>query len=64
MLGLLALTIQFFMAPTHTINGVNYADVWHTTFTVLGLAFIFTGIVTALLTEYVPLLHKDRVPPA
>lgn len=25
--GLLTLTIQFLMAPTHTIGGVNYADV-------------------------------------
>jgi len=34
--GLLALTIQFLMAPTHTIDGINYADVWHTTLKLLG----------------------------
>jgi hypothetical protein len=49
--GLLALTIQFIMAPTHTINGVNYADVWHTALTAIGLALILSGIGTALYTE-------------
>jgi hypothetical protein len=53
--GMLALTIQFLMAPTHTIGGVNYADVWHTTLTALGLASILIGIVTALYTEYASL---------
>ena len=27
--GLLTITIQFIMVPTHTISGFNYADVWH-----------------------------------
>jgi hypothetical protein len=49
--GLLALTIQFIMAPTHTINGVNFADVWHTALTAIGLALILSGIGTALYTE-------------
>jgi hypothetical protein len=35
--GLLTLTVQFIMAPTHTLNGVNYADVWHATLTALAL---------------------------
>lgn len=46
--GLLALTIQFLMAPTHTIGGVNYADVWHATFTVIGAGLILAGAVTAI----------------
>jgi hypothetical protein len=34
--GLLTLTVQFLMAPTHSIGGINYADVWHATLSVLG----------------------------
>ncbi len=49
--GLLALTIQFIMAPTHTIGGVNYADVWHTALTAIGLALILSGVATALYTR-------------
>lgn len=50
--GLLSLTIQFLMAPTHTINGINYADVWHTALTLLGFALILGAAVTAVNTEY------------
>ena len=46
--GLLTLTIQFLMAPTHTIGGINYADVWHTALTLIGLALIVSGMTTAL----------------
>ncbi|MBN2387329.1 MAG: hypothetical protein JXB85_09930 [Anaerolineales bacterium] len=42
--GLLALTIQFLMAPTHTIGGVNYADVWHAALTLIGLGSLLAGI--------------------
>jgi hypothetical protein len=38
--GILSLTIQFLMAPTHTISGVNYADAWHGTLTALGIGLI------------------------
>jgi hypothetical protein len=38
--GLLALTIQLLMAPTHTIGGVNYADVWHVSLAAIGGALI------------------------
>ena len=49
--GLLALTIQFIMAPTHTIGGVNYADVWHATFTVIGAGLIVAGVAAAVYTK-------------
>ena len=51
--GLLSLTIQFLMAPTHTIGGVNYSDVWHATLTVIGLALIGSGVAAALYTRSV-----------
>lgn len=52
--GLLTLTIQFLMAPTHTIGGVNWADAWHTTLTLIGTALILGGIVTLLRIELTP----------
>ena len=51
--GLLSLTIQFLMAPTHTIGGVNYSDVWHATLTVIGLALIGSSMAAALYTRSV-----------
>jgi len=51
--GLLTLTIQFLMAPTHTIGGVNYADVWHAALTAIGLILILCGAGTALYTELI-----------
>ncbi len=59
--GLLALTIQFLMAPTHTIGGINYADVWHITLTFLGLALILGGVVTAAYAEFSSPRRKARV---
>jgi hypothetical protein len=41
--GVLTLTVQFLMAPTHTIGSVNYADVWHVTLTALGLVQLVTA---------------------
>jgi len=49
--GLLALTIQFLMGPTHTINGVNYADVWHIALSLIGSVLILAGGATALYTN-------------
>ena len=51
--GLLALTIQFLMAPTHTIGGVNYADVWHVALSIIGGLLILAGGATALMTSLV-----------
>ncbi|MFH2103389.1 MAG: hypothetical protein ABIJ39_08580 [Chloroflexota bacterium] len=50
--GLLTLTIQYAMAPTHTIGGVNFADVWHVSLTILGAGLILTGIGTMLYTKF------------
>ncbi len=41
--GVLCLTIQFFMAPTHTWGGVNYSDAFHATMTLTGIALLLTG---------------------
>jgi hypothetical protein len=42
--GVIALTIQYWMGPTHTIGGVNYADVWHVQLQLIGWFLIIGGI--------------------
>lgn len=49
--GMLTLTVQFMMAPTHTVDGVNYADVWHRTLTVLGTALAVAGVVSPVVSR-------------
>lgn len=49
--GILSLTIQFLLASTHIIGGINYADVWHTALTFIGLVLILGGVTTAIYTE-------------
>jgi len=46
--GALCLTIQFFMAPTHTWGGVNYGDAFHTTMTVVGSLLMITGVLLVI----------------
>jgi hypothetical protein len=46
--GLLALSVQFVMAPTHTIGGVNYADVWHWALSGIGIALLAGSVVLFL----------------
>jgi len=55
--GVLCLTIQFFMAPTHTWGGVNYADAFNTTMSIVGGALILTGI-TFTLSDLIALKVK------
>ncbi len=47
--GLLTLTIQFLMAPTHIIDGINFADAWHITLSVVGSGMILAGLLSAFL---------------
>ena len=46
--GALTLTIQFLMAPTHTIEGFNYADAWHVSLTVIGSGLMLTALIKAI----------------
>lgn len=43
LVGLLALSIQRMMASTHTWNGVNYADAFNVSMTVIGLVCLLVG---------------------
>ena len=41
--GIVILTVQLWAGPTHVINGVNYADVWHTQMAIIGGTLTFLG---------------------
>jgi len=41
--GLMTLTIQFSMGPTHTWNGVNYADAFNAMMSLVGVASLLAG---------------------
>ena len=59
--GVLCLTIQFFMAPTHTWGGVNYADAFHATMTIVGGLLTLSG--TGLLISERIRINKIAVEP-
>src|SRR4030042_1100780 len=46
--GVIVLTIQYWMGPTHTIGVVNYADIWHVQLQLIGWILIITGVSTFL----------------
>ena len=41
--GIATLTVQFWAGSTHIINGINYADVWHTPLTIIGWLALLLG---------------------
>lgn len=43
LLGIMTLTIQFTMGSTHTWGGVNYADAFNTSMTVIGIGLLLLG---------------------
>jgi len=43
LLGLMTLTIQYTMGSTHTWGGVNYADTFNTSMTVIGVGLLLLG---------------------
>jgi len=46
LLGLLTLTIQYTMGSTHTWGGVNYADAFNVSMTVIGVGLLLLGVGT------------------
>lgn len=60
LLGALTLTIQYSMGPTHTWQGVNYADAFNTWMTAAGLACLLGGLVMlAWLAARSALIDRD-----
>lgn len=49
--GVATLTVQLWAGPTHVINGINYADVWHTPLTIIGWLAVLLG--SAVLGRFV-----------
>lgn len=43
-LGIMTLTIQYTMGATHTWGGMNYADAFNTSMTVIGIGLLFLGV--------------------
>jgi hypothetical protein len=43
LLGIMTLTIQYTMGSTHTWGGVNYADAFNTSMTVIGIGLLLLG---------------------
>lgn len=60
-MGLLCLTIQFLMAPTHTWGGVNYADAFHFTMTAIGCVLCVTGLGMLTSEKLIPAVIKQRI---
>lgn len=42
--GVTVLTVHLWAGPTHTINGFNFADVWHTQLSLLGWGLVSAGL--------------------
>lgn len=54
--GLMTLTIQFSMGPTHTWNGVNYADAFNIMMSMVGIVSLLAGA-----SQFLPVAsHQSR----
>jgi uncharacterized membrane protein len=51
--GLLVLTIQFLMAPPHTIGRINFANVWYAPLSLFGVGLILSGVFTTMCGTFV-----------
>ena len=43
-MGVITLTVQFWVGNTHIINQINFADIWHKEFLIAGITMIVVGI--------------------
>jgi hypothetical protein len=59
--GVLCLTIQIFMAPTHTWNGINYADAYQTSMIVAALICFVIGTALIIPVKKVQVALKERI---
>lgn len=62
LLGIMTLTIQYTMGPTHTWNNVNFADAFNTSMTLTGIGLVLLGM--ALFVNWKGLLESFRKPVA
>lgn len=59
--SLLTLTVQVWAGPTHMMDGVNYADAWHTQLTLLGWALGLLGVLLLFTSPLKKLIRKFTV---
>jgi hypothetical protein len=52
MTGASVLTAHLWAGPTHTFNGINYADVWHLPLSVLGWGLVLAGLGMAVWAQF------------
>lgn len=61
-MGVLCLTIQFWMGSTHTFGGINYADAFHAAMTAIGVLLAGLGAGLLLTPMVKRLLHLSDSP--
>jgi hypothetical protein len=52
-MGLFTLTVQYTMGATHTWGGINYADAFNTSMTVIGIGLLLLGAGIFISLKYV-----------
>ncbi len=62
LLGILTLTIQYTMGPTHTWDNVNYADAFNLSMTGIGIAFFVLGAALFVNWEKLSAVFHKSVP--
>jgi hypothetical protein len=61
LMGFVLLTIHIFAGPTHTWDGINYADIYHIQFQILGWFLVLTGTLANLQAIFkVPEIKPSR----
>ena len=59
--GLLCLTIQYFMAATHTWSNVNYADAFHATMILSAVACSLVGLTLVIPAKNIVVVIKEKI---
>ncbi len=59
--GVLCLTIQYFMAGTHTWSNVNYADAFHATMILAAIVCSLVGIALIVPAKSTVILIKEKI---
>jgi len=59
--GLLCLTIQYFMAGTHTWSNINYAAAFNSTMVLAAVGCLLAGIVLIIPTRNIAIVIKEKI---
>lgn len=59
--GFLCLTIQYFMAGTHTWSNVNYADAFHATMVLSAMICLLVGIALVIPARSMVIFIKEKI---